>query len=101
MWLSRFLPKLPYFKGLVLTSTSPTPAPDAPLAPAPTIDIWPAIGLVGTAMTDLKPGGSAQFPDAAGDIRITPVVSESGFVPVNSRIVVRELRGSYAIVRPV
>jgi membrane-bound serine protease (ClpP class) len=108
MWISRFLPRLPYLNRLILSTTSPSPMPAGAMPDAATdfssvaTEPWPAIGTIGVAITDLRPGGSAQFPDpVTGDTRITDVVSESGFVPANSKIAVRTLRGSYAVVRAV
>ncbi|HEY1628986.1 MAG TPA: NfeD family protein, partial [Tepidisphaeraceae bacterium] len=59
-----------------------------------------AIGSVGKATTDLRPGGSAQFPDpAVGEPRIANVISESGFVNAGADVVVREVQGNRVIVR--
>jgi len=102
VWLSRYLPTLPYFSRLVLTTTSPTPGPLVATTTPSAAPTWPLVGAEGIAITDLRPGGSAQFPDpATGDYRIADVVSESGYVPAKAKVTVRELRGSYAIVRTV
>jgi len=102
VWLSRYLPALPYFGRLILTTTSPTPGPTVASATPSAGPSWPLVGATGVAITDLRPGGTAQFPDpATGDYRIAPVVSESGYLTANTKIIVRELRGSYAIVRTV
>lgn len=98
--LSRYIGSLPYFGKLVLTNTSPQPPRHAATLDAPLNNPWPAVGTVGVAVTDLHPGGSAQFPDAAhGEQRIADVISESGYVSKGSAIAVRELRGAYAVVR--
>lgn len=98
-WLSRYLPSIPYFNRLVLTAVSggtPTPADHLNQS------AWPAVGVHGRATVDLRPGGLAEFADgAAGDHRVVSVVAESGFIPAGSRLVVRESRGSYVIVRAV
>jgi membrane-bound serine protease (ClpP class) len=101
LWLQRFLPKIPYFNRLVLTTPggalAGTQAPLEQLEP-----IWPQVGSVGTAVTDLRPGGSASFMDQIlGDSRLTSVVSDSGFVPANTSVVVREARRGYVVVRPL
>jgi hypothetical protein len=107
-WLSRYLPRLPYLNRLILSTTSPSPMPAGAMPDAATdfssiaTEPWPTIGSVGVAITDLRPGGSAQFADpATGDTRITDVISESGYIPAHSKVSVRALRGSYAVVRPV
>jgi membrane-bound serine protease (ClpP class) len=52
IWLSRYLPRMPYFNRLILTSVAgdvPAIDPDRP------VETGPAVGDVGVAMTDLKP----------------------------------------------
>src|SRR5688572_18368171 len=69
LWLRRYLPKLPYLNRLVL---QPTPAGAAVGGAAGAVaipggtseDVWPFVGTVGRAVSDLKPGGSAEFPYA-------------------------------------
>ena len=107
-WLRQFLPKLPYFNRLILTAGGPpvdvaldnvpTPAPSPPRANV-SDDAWPFVGTVGAAMSDLKPGGTAQFP-YGNDTRVTSVVCECGYLPAGSKIVVREVHGSHVTVRP-
>jgi membrane-bound serine protease (ClpP class) len=100
-WLQRYLPKLPYFNKLILA----TPSGNVDVAPS-NIDgavqavTWPAVGSQGRAMTDLKPGGTAAFFDAAlNDSRVTDVVSDSGYVPAQTAVVVREVQGNRVVVR--
>jgi membrane-bound serine protease (ClpP class) len=101
LWLQRFLPRIPYFNRLMLTTPVGTLA-GAETAAAATESLWPQIGAVGTTVTDLRPGGSASFMDQlVGDTRLTSVVSDSGFVPANTSIVVREARRGYVVVRPL
>jgi membrane-bound serine protease (ClpP class) len=96
-WLNRYLPKLPYFNRLILQDAAGGTAQSSGAAP---VDSWPGIGANGQALTDLRPGGTAAFIDpATGDTRTIDVVSDSGFVPANSRLVILELRGGYAVVR--
>jgi membrane-bound serine protease (ClpP class) len=101
MWLSRFLPKMPYFSRLIITATTgnrPTASASGPVA-GNTVP-WPPVGAVGKALTELRPGGSAEFYDPAiADKRITSVVSETGFLPAGSELVVRALAGPSIIVR--
>jgi len=100
MWIRRYLPKLPYLNRLVL---QPAPAgatvagPDAPVVPG---DTWPFVGTVGRAVSDLRPGGSADFP-YADDRRATQVVSDSGFVAAGTKVAVREVHGNRVVVRAI
>jgi membrane-bound serine protease (ClpP class) len=103
LWLQRYLPKLPYVNRLILTSTSGNVnVADSDLRGAVELVAWPAVGAVGTAITDLKPGGAAEFrDDAINDTRITDVVSDSGFVVAGQKVIVREVKGSRVVVRAV
>lgn len=99
MWLRRYLPSLPYFRKLILTATTGNTA----ALPAPgdkqARESWPFIGTVGVAATDLRPGGSVQFP--YGDtIRASAVVSTTGYLPQGSKVIVEEIQGSSVRVRP-
>lgn len=100
-WLSRFLPKMPYFNRLVLTATSGNlPATGIPESRPIGEVAWPPIGAIGRAVSELRPGGSAEFFDArTSDTRITSVVSENGFLAVGTEVVVRELVGPSIVVR--
>ena len=62
----------------------------------------PALAPTGVAVTDLRPGGSAEFPDLGiEDVRTVGVVSESGYVAAGTQLVVRESRGARVVVRAV
>lgn len=101
-WLRKFLPSLPYVNRLILSDVAgrkTTVAADDEEETEPG-DTWPFVGTVGKAATDLRPGGSAEFP-YGDDTRLTDVVCEGGFVPVGTKVVVKELRGGYALVRKV
>jgi membrane-bound serine protease (ClpP class) len=102
LYLRRFLPKMPFFKGLILTTTSGGAATAAAddLTTRNSNDTWPFVGTVGTAVSDLHPGGTVQFPFGA-DNRQTGVVSASGFIPAGTRVVVQEARGNHVVVRVV
>ncbi|MBC7785286.1 MAG: hypothetical protein H7144_15735, partial [Burkholderiales bacterium] len=101
LWLRQYLPKLPYFSRLILNTTAgattTTAVGSAPAGEA--ADVWPFIGTFGLAVSDLRPGGSAEFP-YADDKRVAAVVSEGGFIRAGTRLAVREVRGSRIIVRP-
>jgi membrane-bound ClpP family serine protease len=98
-WLARYLPKIPYFNRLVLV----TPGGDPTMMGALGADIvWPLVGQIGKTVTDLKPGGSAEFRDeTVNDNRPVSVVTECGFIRAGTDVVVTESRGSRIVVRPV
>jgi len=62
--------------------------------------LGPAVGSKCKAVTDLKPGGSAEFVDAAGGSHIVAVVSDAGFVTRGTALVVRDASGNRVVVRP-
>lgn len=97
VWLSRYLPRMPYFNRLILTSVAgdvPAIDPDRP------IETGPAVGDVGVAITDLKPGGSVKFlTESYPDGRVAAVVSDSGYVSAGTNVVVREVAGNRVVVR--
>ncbi len=101
MWLRRFLPRLPYFNRLILNATSGgTMMLDE--AAVPPENNWPGVGTVGRAITELKPGGSAEFTDlAVGHARAVAVISENGFVAPGAKLVVLESRGNRVLVKAV
>jgi membrane-bound serine protease (ClpP class) len=99
--LSRILPSTPLLNRLIITATSgnrPTAGPSNVSASVP--DRWPPPGAVGTAVTELKPGGSAEFFDPViSDKRVAFVISASGFVAQGTEVVVREFSGPSVVVR--
>lgn len=96
VWLQRYLPSLPYFNRLILTAGGP--ATEA--VPEVVSTEWPMVGVRGRVVTDLRPGGTAAFYDAAiNDERIADVVSESGFLPAGAAVIVRESRPNHIVVR--
>jgi membrane-bound serine protease (ClpP class) len=105
-WLRAYLPKLPYFNKLILPLPEGTVSSSAGVYEAATpertddADQWPFIGTVGTASTDLKPGGSARFP-FGGDTRVSSVVSIDGYVPAGSKVIVDRVRGNHVVVRAI
>jgi membrane-bound serine protease (ClpP class) len=99
-WLRAYLPRLPYFNRLILTATSGGDV----MAPSqiPPENNWPGVGTSGTAVTDLRPGGSAEFLDlSVGNARPVAVISETGYVPAGTKLVVQESRGNRIVVRAV
>ena len=103
-WLGRYLPTLPYANRLILDDVvgPGTPAAvDAGAdsdAPPPA---WPPVGLIGTARSDLYPGGKAVFPAEGGQTRTLDVLSERGFVERGQKVVVRAATPGKITVRPV
>ncbi|MDQ3441921.1 MAG: hypothetical protein M3478_16385 [Planctomycetota bacterium] len=96
-WLSRYLPKLPYFNKLVLTTTAGgTGAGAATMSALDATTPMPGDGAI--ALTDLRPSGSARMESSG---RVTPVVSDSGFARAGDRLVVREVAGNRVVVRVV
>ena len=102
VWLRRYLPRLPYFKGLILTTSvgSTSSAMVGSLTNIDPMTLAPAIGSKGKAVTDLKPGGSAEFVDAAGGSHIVAVISDAGYVTSGTPLIVREAAGNRVVVRP-
>ena len=101
IWLSRYLPKLPFLGRLVLPNTANSTAM-LNSASVPPENVWPGVGTSGIAVTDLRPGGSAEFLDlSVGDNRPIAVISETGYVAAGSKLVVRESRGNRIVVRPI
>lgn len=102
-WLNRYLPKMPYLNRLILTATSGAAAPTAAMGrPEASSSVWPPIGSIGRAATDLRPGGSAEFYDPSiADSRPIAVISDSGYVIKGAKLEVREVGGTRIIVRPV
>ncbi len=96
VWLSRYLPALPYFNRLVLnTVTGDIHTPNG----TPTLQ--PTVGDVGVAVTPLRPGGSVEFPASFGNSPsiICPVLSESGFVTAGTKVIVQDTSNNRILVR--
>ncbi len=96
IWLQRYLQRLPYLNRLILT----TPLGQSEAVGAGDEAQWPPLGAVGTAVTDLRPSGTAEFADESiADTRTTEVVSDSGFVRAGARVVVHDLKGPRVVVK--
>jgi membrane-bound serine protease (ClpP class) len=99
MWLRRYLPTIPYFNKLILTATTGGADQLAPQTPK-TQETWPFVGTVGKTVTDLRPGGSVEFP--FGDAtRSAAVVSLAGYIPSGAKVIVEQIEGGSVRVRPV
>jgi membrane-bound serine protease (ClpP class) len=101
VWLNRFLPKLPYFNRLILTATSGgTPVAAGTTAKFTEPAKWPPLGSPGKTVSELKPGGMAQFfDDTILDTRIITVQRDSGWVGPGVRVLVRAVEGNRVVVR--
>jgi membrane-bound serine protease (ClpP class) len=101
IWLQKYLPSLPFFRRLVLTTTSGGDSMPNSAGVAPE-NSWPGVGTAGVAITDLRPGGSAAFLDlSVGDNRPIAVISETGYVAAGSKLIVRESKGNRIVVQAV
>jgi membrane-bound serine protease (ClpP class) len=99
IWLSKYLPSLPYFNKLILTNVTGAGVEIASVGSPQ--ETGPAIGDVGVAVSELKPGGSVKFiTESYPDGRIAAVVSDSGYVPPGTSVIVREVAGNRVVVRP-
>jgi membrane-bound serine protease (ClpP class) len=99
-WLQRYLPRLPYFNRLILTTTASGDIMTEDSPPPPAQPIWPPIGTAGRAMTDLRPGGTAEFYDEIlQDRRLVDVISDTGFVRSGTPVVVRDYHSGTIVVR--
>ncbi len=100
-WLSRYLPKLPYAHRLILKDD--VLPPDEALQRAAHAAAWPLPGMVGVAVSDLRPGGTAKFAISEGDPDDTAnadVISDRGFVSAGTRLTVVDVAGNRVVVRP-
>jgi membrane-bound ClpP family serine protease len=96
IWLNRYLPKLPYFNKLILKPATG----EASIAFDAPVESGPAIGDIGVAVSELKPGGSVKFiTENYPDGRIAAVISESGYIVPGTTVVVREVAGNRVVVR--
>src|SRR5439155_21312930 len=96
-WLNKYLPRMPYFNKLILTSVTGDVASAMLNSP---IESGPAIGDMGVAVSELKPGGSVKFiTESYPDGRVAAVISESGWLPAGTNVIVREVAGNRVIVR--
>ena len=98
----RYLPRIPYFKHMILTTSvgGSDAAMAGSLSNIDPLGLSLAVGSSGIALTDLKPGGSVQFKDAAGGTHVVAVISDKGYVARGTAVVVREAAGNRIVVRP-
>lgn len=104
LWLMRYLPKLPVANRLVLTRIAGAGGVGSVLGEMDLggREVWPPIGAVATAVSDLRPSGMAEFTDPEGPgLRTISVVSDSGFVSRGAKVRVMEVEGAHVVVREV
>jgi membrane-bound serine protease (ClpP class) len=102
VWLSRYLPSMPYVNRLVLsTSVGSTPDADADTRREAVESAWPTVGTSGVAVTDLRPGGVARFYDPiVNDGRNADVICNYGFVSAGTALTVQRREGPSIYVKP-
>ena len=99
--LRKILPRMPMLSRLILTETSGGHVPTSAGAPHKVgDDVWPFVGSIGVAVSDLRPGGTVRFPYGA-DTRNASVVCAAGFVGSGAKVVVEEARGNRVVVRAI
>ena len=91
VWMSSHFPALTRTSKLVLRETNAAKMPE---------HLWPRVGDIGIAMTDLKPGGIAQLPDPTQTPKRVDVVCKRGFVSSGKRIIVIDVVGQVITVKP-
>jgi membrane-bound serine protease (ClpP class) len=90
--LARYLPSMPFARGLVLGDTGGT----APARMAPIPSEYLQIGDIGIVTGDLRPGGQVRFGQ-----RIVDVQSQGEYVEAGRRVQVLEMDGFKIVVRPL
>ena len=96
LWISRYIKSVPYFNRMILAETSGSVTSNE----EPAAIGWPAVGAIGKAVSDLRPGGQASFFDVAtADARLADVVSESGFVRAGEDVIVKHVDGNRVAVK--
>jgi membrane-bound serine protease (ClpP class) len=90
-WMSHHFPHATGTNRLVLRETNAVAMP---------AHLWPSVGDIGVAVTDLKPGGLVQLPDPDQVMKRVDVVSKRGFVPAGARVIVTEVVGQVISVKP-
>jgi len=91
--LARFLPKVPFLRGLALAPAAPQTG--SAVAAAPGAPPHRLVGSKGVAESQLRPAGRAKIDGEHLD-----VVAEGAFVPPGTRVRVVAVRGNVIVVRP-
>lgn len=103
-FISRLLPKMPFFEHLVLTPPGDVPTSGPRLKPTVFEPDFSGgtllardhslIGQIGISMTSLRPAGKARIGDAQVD-----VISEGTFIPAGRAVEVTSVEGTIVVVR--
>jgi membrane-bound serine protease (ClpP class) len=102
MAFRKYLPNMPYFNRLILTTTSGNIHEGGERSEMHLADYRPVPGAIGEALSELKPGGSATFFDpVSGEPRVFSVISDVGYIPRGTRIAVRTNADNHVVVRPI
>jgi len=95
--LTKYLPKLEFLSGLVLTPTAAKQGSEMEVsmtAPPESKTISVNVGDIGEVLSTLRPTGRAKFGDAVVD-----VVAEAEFLDKGTRIKIIEIRGNRVVVK--
>jgi len=90
--LARYLPSMPFSRGLILGGAGSSAVPAPPPSAAPLV----MPGDVGIVTGDLRPGGQARFGQ-----KIVDVSSQGEYVEAGRRVQVLEIDGMRIVVRPM
>ena len=98
-WLiARYLPKIPFLRGLILSPTAATGGAmgvsmtNPPVGQSKGLEI----GDQGEVVSALRPAGKAKFGDA-----IVDVVAEAEFIEKGKAVKITKIRGNRVVVRAI
>lgn len=99
-WLvARYMPHIPFLRGLILSPTSAAPGAGAAVSmtsPPQSRVEGVEVGRQGEVLSPLRPAGKAKFDDA-----IVDVVAVAEFIEKGVKVEIIEIRGNRVVVRPV
>jgi membrane-bound serine protease (ClpP class) len=94
LFLAKYLPRLQFLSGLVLTPTAAGASTPAISMTAPEGTKGVKVGDIGEAISTLRPAGRAKFGDAVID-----VVAEAEFIGKDTEVHITEIHGNRVVVR--
>lgn len=94
--LARYLPSIPYVKGLLLRPQSEDAEGGDVAADSRRESMMALLGAIGVAATPLRPAGKVQFGEQYVD-----VVAEGSYVVPGTRVQVIEIEGNRVVVKAV
>jgi membrane-bound serine protease (ClpP class) len=95
--LSRFIPRLEFFSGLILAPAEAKQGTEFEVsytAPAQNGQVQLKVGDIGEVLTPLRPAGTARFASAVVD-----VVAEAAFLEGGTRVIIMAIHGNKVVVR--